>query len=221
MSIPQSFAFAALVFLFIFVHSSQGSNIRYVKCPSTPLLRHAGTRATRDQQLNPEEQNYLRDRRRKVVAPAYQAYLDHVLRSLASSTASGPKQTKTLPDYVKRILTSKDPNALPHTAFAASGGGYRATIYSSGILNAFDGRNPSSNRVGTGGLLQAADYLAGLSGGSWMVTALAQADFPTFQELVLTGAKKAAGRNGVYGGLLLQYDLFSVSDVARPCRAEL
>lgn len=212
MNIPQFYALATLVSLFVFIHPLQSSNIRYVKCPSTSLLRHAGTRATKDQKLNPLEQNYIRDRRRKVVASAYQTYLDHVLRSIANAKDHDHQQIKALPDYVKHILTSKDPNHLPRTAFAASGGGYRATIYSSGILNAFDGRNPSSNRVGTGGLLQAADYLAGLSGGSWMVTALAEADFPTFQELVLTGAKRAAGKNGVYGGLLLQYGLFEVRD---------
>jgi len=47
-----------------------------------------------------------------------------------------------------------------------------------------DGRNQSAANVGTGGLLQAATHLTALSGGSWLTTSLAQADFPTFQDLI-------------------------------------
>ena len=58
---------------------------------------------------------------------------------------------------------------LPNVAIAVSGGGYRAMIHGASIFNALDGRNETAVKQGTGGVVQLATYMAGLSGGSWFV----------------------------------------------------
>lgn len=69
---------------------------------------------------------------------------------------------------------------VPNMGLAFSGGGYRAMIDGAGRLSAFDWRNPAANESGQlGGLFQAANYITGLSGGSWLVGGLALNNFPT------------------------------------------
>lgn len=72
---------------------------------------------------------------------------------------------------------------LPNVGIASSGGGYRAMLNAAGVFNAFDSRNSSSVAQGTGGILQLATYMAGLSGGSWFTGSLAINDFPTVWQL--------------------------------------
>lgn len=61
-------------------------------------------------------------------------------------------------------------SALPNIAIAVSGGGYRACMNGGGAVQAFDSREVNSTTAGhLGGLLQSATYLAGLSGGGWLV----------------------------------------------------
>lgn len=65
---------------------------------------------------------------------------------------------------------AKNTTALPNVAIAFSGGGYRALLNGAGALQAFDNRETNSTTSGhLGGLLQASTYVAGLSGGSWLV----------------------------------------------------
>ncbi len=60
--------------------------------------------------------------------------------------------------------------ALPNIGIAASGGGYRALMNGAGFLAAADNRTSNAtNRGQIGGLLQATTYVAGLSGGGWLV----------------------------------------------------
>ncbi|KAI8995074.1 lysophospholipase, partial [Gaertneriomyces semiglobifer] len=66
---------------------------------------------------------------------------------------------------------------LPNIAISISGGGYRAMLGGASVLNAFDVRNETAAAAGTGGVLQIASYLGGLSGGAWLVSSLAIADF--------------------------------------------
>ena len=56
-------------------------------------------------------------------------------------------------------------------------------FYGAGYVQGLDGRNETANKVGTGGYLQLASYVAGLSGGSWTVGSLAMNDWPTVQNL--------------------------------------
>ncbi|EGG02394.1 uncharacterized protein MELLADRAFT_110225 [Melampsora larici-populina 98AG31] len=206
------------------------SSIGYIQCPANFSLRKAGTKSS--QQLNPSELHYLQRRRQQIAGPAYVTFLRNVQQSLKAAAAgkknrpeantstqsrrdsnSTTSSNSVLPKYLETILASKDLNILPRTALATSGGGFRASLYASGVLNAFDGRNKTSAQVGTGGLLQASDYVVGLSGGAWVVTALAQANFPTLYDLALSG-RSPKGKNTAsqFGSLLLQYDLFSPAD---------
>jgi lysophospholipase len=77
-----------------------------------------------------------------------------------------------------------------------------------GIMNALDGRNQSSKTAGTGGLLQAASYVSALSGGSWLVTSLAMADFPTIQDLIF----KPASDTHAFGGWLANINVLQPSN---------
>lgn len=77
--------------------------------------------------------------------------------------------------------------AGPTVGLAVSGGGYRAALVGAGTFNAFDQRNSSAVQAGTGGVLQLASYMAGLSGGSWFVSSLAVNNIPPIQDLVLGG----------------------------------
>ncbi|KIJ62091.1 hypothetical protein HYDPIDRAFT_95112 [Hydnomerulius pinastri MD-312] len=141
-------------------------------CPSGfTLVREAG--APGSQTLGAEEAAYISSRKSTVVPNAYKTYLANLQ---AANTS--------LPSYVASILSGNSTEAdYPNLGIACSGGGWRASIFGAGILNVLDGRNTSAAALGTGGLLQAALYLSGLSGGANLVGSLAQADFPTVQTL--------------------------------------
>ncbi|KAJ7092844.1 lysophospholipase [Mycena belliarum] len=156
----------------------------FQRCPADFQLVRRG------QTVSAAEARYVEQKRKKVLPVAFKAYLHNV------------QQTGVvLPHYVKSILECEE--ELPTVSIATSGGGYRAAIFGAGVLNALDGRNASSAKKATGGLLQAATHLAGLSGGSWLVTSLAQANFPTIQNLVFGG--------GDFGGWITDFDLWTAS----------
>ncbi|KAH7320767.1 lysophospholipase catalytic domain-containing protein [Stachybotrys elegans] len=71
--------------------------------------------------------------------------------------------------------------ALPNIAIAVSGGGYRALMNGAGFLSAADSRNGDNYTIG--GLLQSATYLAGLSGGGWLVGSMFANNFTTIPDL--------------------------------------
>ena len=60
-------------------------------------------------------------------------------------------------------------SVLPNIALAFSGGGYRACLNGAGAVQAFDSREPIAKAGKLGGLLQSSTYIAGLSGGGWLV----------------------------------------------------
>ncbi|KAF8555545.1 lysophospholipase [Imleria badia] len=168
-------------------------------CPEGfSLVRMAGSPGK--QSLSTSEAAYVQARRSQVIPHAWKTYLANVEAT-----------NVTLPSYVSSILSGSS-SQTPNFGIATSGGGYRAAIFGAGVLNALDGRNTSSNGAGLGGLLQAATYLAGLSGGSWFVTSLAQANFPTMQELIF-GYPNPIIANNSWGGWNGNYDLFAPSSV--------
>lgn len=74
---------------------------------------------------------------------------------------------------------------LPRIGIAVSGGGYRALMNGAGGLAALDSRTANATGPGQlGGLLQAATYLSGLSGGSWLVGSLYQQNFTTVESIL-------------------------------------
>lgn len=99
------------------------------------------------------------------------------------------------PSYVRKfglilILLRDEPSTGPNVGIAASGGGFRAALVGAGVFDAFDGRNATAVSAGTGGILQTASYMTGLSGGSWFVSSMAVNNFPAIQDLVLGGNGK-------------------------------
>ncbi|KAJ7827363.1 lysophospholipase [Mycena olivaceomarginata] len=139
---------------------------------------------------------YIQQKRGKVLPGAFKTYLESV-------KGTGVQ----LPPYVKQILESQSGAQLPTVGISVSGGGYRAAFYGAGVLNALDARNASAVKKGTGGLLQAVTHLAGLSGGSWFITSLAQANFPTMQHLIF-----GDGNPYDFAGWLTSFSLWTVSN---------
>lgn len=74
---------------------------------------------------------------------------------------------------------------LPNVAVAVSGGGYRACLNGAGVIQAFDSREDNSTAAGhLGGLLQSTTYLAGLSGGGWLVGSIFVNNYTTISGLL-------------------------------------
>lgn len=82
-------------------------------------------------------------------------------------------------EYNKSILFGDEP---PNIALALSGGGCRALLTGAGELSALDIR--SADEGSLGGVLQSSTYLAGLSGGSWIVALLALQGFVPVSEVI-------------------------------------
>lgn len=74
--------------------------------------------------------------------------------------------------------------ALPNIGIAISGGGWRAHMNGAGAIAAFDNSTTDSTSAGhVGGILQAATYITGLSGGAWVVGSLYIPQLKTVQDL--------------------------------------
>ncbi|KAL2138778.1 hypothetical protein VTI28DRAFT_6232 [Corynascus sepedonium] len=85
--------------------------------------------------------------------------------------------------YIDSIVTNG--GRLPRIGIAVSGGGYRALMNGAGAISAFDNRTPNSTAPGQlGGVLQAATYFSGLSGGSWLVGSLYTQNFTTVDSII-------------------------------------
>lgn len=85
--------------------------------------------------------------------------------------------------YINQLQSNL--SSLPNIGIAISGGGYRAMLTGAGVLEAFDSRTPNSTSSGQlGGLLQSATYLAGLSGGSWLVGSLYTNNFTSVNQII-------------------------------------
>ena len=153
-SFPFSFSMLPLLFLFISAVARAQTPEDYaptteINCPdvsTSPLLR---TFTPSSQTLNSQESAYISGRRANVIPQQWSSWLGDgsgIGYNLSSFNAS-----------------------LPNVSLAFSGGGYRAAQYAAGVISAFDARNSSSKSAGTGGLVQVASYLSGLSGGSWFL----------------------------------------------------
>ena len=102
--------------------------------------------------------------------------------------------------YIDKV--SQNASILPNIGIAFSGGGWRALQSGAGILKAFDGRTANATEPGRlGGLLQSSTYIAGLSGGSWLLGSIYINNFTTVGALQAddTGSVWEFG-NGVLKG---------------------
>ncbi|PYH97251.1 hypothetical protein BO71DRAFT_319117 [Aspergillus ellipticus CBS 707.79] len=135
-----------------------------VKCPaSRPTVRSAST-------LSSNETSWLKTRRNKTLS-AMKDFFGHV--TIEDFDAVG---------YLNHV--SSNTSNVPNIGIAVSGGGYRALMNGAGAIKAFDSRTTNSTTSGQlGGLLQSATYLAGLSGGGWLVGSIYINNFSTISNL--------------------------------------
>ncbi|MCJ1318060.1 Lysophospholipase 1 [Xylographa vitiligo] len=134
-------------------------------CPSTrPTLRAA-------EGLSSQETSWL-ETRRNITLPAMEQLLNRLnISGFDASTYFSNNMGNT--------------SMLPNIAVAVSGGGYRACLNGGGAIQAFDSREDNSTATGhLGGLLQSATYLAGLSGGGWLVGSIFVNNFTTISGLL-------------------------------------
>ena len=131
-------------------NAPNGYTPTHVDCPTLrPSVRPAHS-------LSPEEIAWLEKRRNNTIAPMRE-FLNRL--NITNFDASSYIQSH-----------SKNASALPNIGIAASGGGWRALLNGAGAIEAFDSRTPHATEAGhLGGLLQSSTYIAGLSGGCWLV----------------------------------------------------
>lgn len=138
-----------------------------VDCPRTrPTIRLANN-------ISESESSWLTRRRNNTIDP---------MRQLFERASIADFDVGAFFDRVGDNYT-----ALPNVAIAFSGGGYRALMNGAGFLSAADSRNGNDGNIS--GLLQSATYIAGLSGGGWLVGSMFANNFSTIPEL-------QAGREG-------------------------
>ena len=139
-----------------------------VTCPSVrPSIREASN-------LSPEELAWLPQRRNNTISP---------MRDLLSRLDITGFDVDS---YMRSV--SDNATTLPNIGLAFSGGGYRALMNGAGALAAFDSRTSGSSAKGhLGGLLQASTYIAGLSGGSWLVGSIYINNFTSVEDILSLG----------------------------------
>ncbi|APA06840.1 hypothetical protein SS1G_04530 [Sclerotinia sclerotiorum 1980 UF-70] len=135
-----------------------------VDCPDTrPTIRTAN-------ELSANETSWLRLRRNNTIQPMI-TFLERM--NITGFNAA---------EYINSV--SNNASTLPNIGIAISGGGYRAMLNGAGFLAAADDRTTNSTNTGQiGGLLQASTYLAGLSGGGWLVGSIYTNNFSTVEAL--------------------------------------
>ena len=146
-----------------FPNAPDGYAPKSADCPaSRPTIRSAA-------ELSSNETQWLQKRRNNTIEPMT-SFLSRVIPGF---------------DARSYMNTHRDnASALPNVAIAASGGGYRAMLNGGGAIKAFDSREANTTSAGQlGGLLQSATYLAGLSGGGWLVGSLYVNNFTTISGL--------------------------------------
>jgi lysophospholipase len=103
-----------------------------------------------------------------------------------------------------RDAAANNISSLPNIGIAVSGGGYRALMNGAGFLKAADSRiqGTTAGPGAIGGLLQSATYLAGLSGGAWLVGSIFANNFSTVSNLQAGSAGSAVWKfdNSIFTG---------------------
>ncbi|CAK7234174.1 Lysophospholipase 1 [Sporothrix bragantina] len=148
-----------------------------VECPANRPTARAAT------ELSSNETDWLKLRRNNTLQP--------LIDFLVAANISGFD--------AKSYINGASEANVPNVGLAVSGGGYRALMNGAGFLAAADSRTPdqpSSSNGSISGLLQAATYLAGLSGGGWLVGSMFANNFSTIVQL----------RDGYVGSDLWRFD---------------
>ncbi|KAG7666329.1 PLB2 [[Candida] subhashii] len=154
--------FGIIIFLQTLLFATASYAPQKVNCPANSQL----TRSSNGSSLSPQEQTYITNR----LAVAKQ----HLYTFLINAN---------LQDFdVNSFLNQSQPTIGP----AFSGGGYRSMLIGAGGIAAMDERTPS-NGPNIKGLLQSSTYLAGLSGGAWLVGTLATNNLLSIGDLIAGG----------------------------------
>jgi lysophospholipase len=138
----------------------------YVDCP-----QHVSLTRSASEGLHSEEEVWIHNRKR-VVTGALSEYL------------SNANLTGFDIDTYMAGLNRSHFAAVPGIGVAISGGGFASAIMGAGLLRALDARESMSVAAGTGGLLQSLSYFSGQSGGSWIVSSEAAAEYPMAEDLL-------------------------------------
>ncbi|PSR82494.1 lysophospholipase [Coniella lustricola] len=111
---------------------------------------------------------------------------------------------EALAEWLATALPDVDTSSLPTLALSSSGGGFRALLVGAGVVQAFDKRDTTAS---TGGLYQSLTYHAALSGGAWLLSAIATANWPTISQLEST-----VWETQLSGGILDSSNATTVAD---------
>lgn len=161
-----------------------------VQCPDLSTTQFIREFTPQNQTLHPQEAEYIKTRATTVLPDAWKAWL-----------GDGSKLGYNLSQFEGNF---------PLIGLAIPGGGLRAAQYGAGCLSGLDARNETAKAAGTGGLLQVASYITGLSGmmnacpssflfdlivlgGSWVTGSLFFNNWPTIQDLVFGDGKDLSG----------------------------
>lgn len=134
-----------------------------VDCPDGDLTRFASG-------LSDEEADWIKERNKVT---------DKYLETFLSDAG--------LDDFdPSKFLSNTTDGRSLKIGIAFSGGGYRAMLNGAGQLSALDNNTRGASTEGLGGLLQASTYLAGLSGGNWLVGSLVMNNWTNVQDILDT-----------------------------------
>ncbi|KAK7203074.1 phospholipase B [Myxozyma melibiosi] len=134
----------------------------FTDCPDGSLIRRS------TEGLSSQEHAYL-DGRENITRDALISLLDRIdLEDFSASEFIGS-------------------NTSIRVGLAFSGGGYRAMLQGAGVLAAVDNRTTNATDSGhIGGLLQASTYVAGLSGGAWLLSSYVLNNFTSIEQILAT-----------------------------------
>lgn len=99
-----------------------------------------------------------------------------------------------LTSWLASALPDVDTASLPTIALATSGGSFRSFLVGAGVIQAFDARDSDA---AVAGLYQAFTYQSALSGGAWLLSAIAAANWPT-----ITYLRDTVWESQLAGGIL-------------------
>ncbi|KAI9097414.1 lysophospholipase catalytic domain-containing protein [Phlyctochytrium arcticum] len=121
-------------------------------------------------------------------------------------TAKRDTVVKSVWDGLPHPAGASNDTALPRVAIAVSGGGYRAMLYGASILAPMSLATPplnTSTPSPAAGIFDVATYIAGLSGGSWLLASLYTTQpFPLFTAQNLTAVWSLTEDLAKPGGLI-------------------
>lgn len=142
------------------------------ECPATNLIREGGS-------ISPAESEWMKSRHTKTDAAIHDF--------LARVGVKYPELQQSSSNFSAAIESSAADSESSNSiqiAVAFSGGGLRAMLSGAGQLAALDNRTSNADH-GLGGILQASLYIAGLSGGAWLLGSLIFQGWPSVEEVVM------------------------------------